>query len=110
MTGGSAIILGNIGDNFGAGMTGGFAFIYSNQKNLPEMMNKENIDTYQIVDENWKNYLFKILEDFHKQTKSKRAAFIIENFDQEISKFVHIVPDEVIDKLSFPIKEKSKIA
>ena len=47
---------------------------------------------------------------FHKQTKSKRAAFIIENFDQEISKFVHIVPDEVIDKLSFPIKEKSKIA
>ena len=110
MTGGSAIILGNIGDNFGAGMTGGSAFIYSNQKNLPEMMNKENIDTYQIVDENWKNYLFKILEDFHKQTKSKRAAFIIENFDQEISKFIHVVPDEVIDKLSFPIKEKSKIA
>jgi glutamate synthase (NADPH/NADH) large chain len=73
-------------------------------------MNKENIDTYQIVDENWKNYLFKILEDFLKQTKSKRAAFIIENFDQEISKFVHVVPDEVIDKLSFPIKEKYKIA
>ena len=110
MTGGSAIILGNIGDNFGAGMTGGSAFIYSDQKNLLEMMNKENIDTYQIVDENWKNYLFKILEDFHKQTKSKRAAFITENFDQEISKFVHVVPDEVIDKLSFPIKEKSKIA
>ena len=60
--------------------------------------------------ENWKSYLFKILEDFHKQTKSKRAAFIIENFDQEISKFVHVVPDEVIDKLSFPIKEKYKIA
>jgi glutamate synthase (NADPH/NADH) large chain len=34
MTGGEAVILGNIGDNFGAGMTGGSAFIYSDQKNL----------------------------------------------------------------------------
>ena len=100
------IILGSIGDNFGAGMTGGSAFIYSEQTNLLDMMNKENIDTYQVMDENWKNYLFKILVDFNKQTKSKRAAFIIENFDQEISKFVHVVPDEVIDKLSFPVTRK----
>ena len=49
MTGGSAIILGSIGDNFGAGMTGGSAFIYSEQTNLLEMMNKENIDTYQVI-------------------------------------------------------------
>ena len=110
MTGGSAIILGNIGDNFGAGMTGGLAFIYSNQKNLPEMMNKENVDTYQVVDNNWKDFLFKILVDFNKQTKSKRAAFIIENFNQEISNFVHVVPDEVVDKLSFPVTAEHKIA
>ena len=75
-----------------------------------EMMNKENIDTYHVMDENWKNYLFNTLVDFNKQTKSKRAAFIIENFDQEITKFVHVVPDEVIDKLSFPVKENHKIA
>jgi glutamate synthase (NADPH/NADH) large chain len=110
MTGGSAIILGNIGDNFGAGMTGGSAFIYSNQKNLPEMLNKENVDTYQVVDNNWKDFLFKILLDFNKQTKSKRAAFIIENFNQEISNFVHVVPDEVVDKLSFPVTAEHKIA
>ena len=110
MTGGSAIILGNIGDNFGAGMTGGSAFIYSNQKNLPEMLNKENVDTYQVVDNNWKDFLFKVLVDFNKQTKSKRGAFIIENFNQEISNFVHVVPDEVVDKLSFPVTSEHKIA
>jgi glutamate synthase (NADPH/NADH) large chain len=110
MTGGSAIILGSIGDNFGAGMTGGSAFIYSDQKNLIEMMNKENIDTYQVIDEGWKNFLLKILVDFNKQTKSKRAAYIIENFDQELSKFIHVVPDEVLDKLNFPVTEKYKIA
>ena len=49
-------------------------------------------------------------KDFNKQTKSKRAAFIIENFDQEVSKFIHVVSDEVIDKLIFPVTEKHKIA
>ena len=90
-----------------------FVKIFNNFKQitLPVFINNlVSIDIYQIIDENWKNYLFKILEDFHKQTKSKRAAFIIENFDQEISKFVHVVPNEVIDKLNFPVKEIYKIA
>ena len=34
MTGGTAVILGDVGDNFGAGMTGGMAFIYDKNKNL----------------------------------------------------------------------------
>ena len=110
MTGGEVVILGNIGDNFGAGMTGGSAFIYSDQKNLTEMMNKETIQAYQILDENWKKYLFKLLTSFYKETKSKRASYIIENFDQEISKFIHVVPNEVVDKLNYPVIEQHKIA
>ena len=34
MTGGTAIILGQVGDNFGAGMTGGMAFVYDKENNL----------------------------------------------------------------------------
>ena len=110
MTGGEAVILGNIGDNFGAGMTGGSAFIYSDQDNILERMNKETIQAYQIKDDNWKSYMFDLLNDFVKKTKSKRAKFIIENFDQEITKFIHVVPYEVINKLSFPVVEQHKIA
>ncbi len=110
MTGGEVVILGNIGDNFGAGMTGGSAFIYSDQKNLSEMMNKETIQSYQILDENWKKYLFKLLTNFSEETKSKRASYIIENFEQEISKFIHVVPNEVVDKLNYPVIEQHKIA
>jgi glutamate synthase (NADPH/NADH) large chain len=73
-------------------------------------MNKETIQAYQIKDDNWKSYMFDLLNDFVKQTKSKRAQFIIENFDQEITKFIHVVPDEVINKLSFPVVEQHKIA
>jgi glutamate synthase (NADPH/NADH) large chain len=110
MTGGEVVILGNIGDNFGAGMTGGSAFIYSDQKNLTEMMNKETIQAYQILEENWKKYLYKLLTSFSKETKSKRASYIIENFEQEISKFIHVVPNEVVDKLNYPVIEQHKIA
>ena len=57
------------------------------------------------------NYSFnRFLKDFYKETKSKRAEFIIENYDSEIKKFAHVVPDEVIDKLEFPVTKKSKIA
>ena len=110
MTGGEAIILGNIGDNFGAGMTGGSAFIYSDQNNLTDMMNKETIQAYQIEDNNWKVYLLNLLKKFNNETGSKRSSYIIENYEQEITKFVHVVPNEVIDKLNYPVIEQHKIA
>ena len=110
MTGGSAIILGDVGDNFGAGMTGGSAFIYSEQKNISDLMNMETIGLYEVDNKEWKNHLLDLLKDFYKETKSKRAEFIIENYDSEIKKFAHVVPDEVIDKLEFPVTKKSKIA
>ena len=110
MTGGSAIILGDIGDNFGAGMTGGCAFIYSEQNNISDLMNMETIGLYQIENIEWKKHLLKLLKDFQKETKSKRAEYIIENFDSEVQKFFHVVPDEVINKLEYPITKKSKIA
>ena len=68
---------------------------------------KENAKRYQ---ENWKKYLFKLLTNFCKETKSKRASYIIENFEQEISKFIHVVPNEVVDKLNYPVIEQHKIA
>ena len=110
MTGGTVVILGNIGDNFGAGMTGGSAFIYSEQKNLSEMLNKETIGLYNIENNKWKEHLLNLLINFYNETKSKRAEFIIENYEFEIKKFAHVVPDEVIDKLKFPVSNKPKIA
>ena len=110
MTGGSAIILGDVGDNFGAGMTGGSAFIYSEQKNISDLMNMETIGLYEVDNKEWQSHLLDLLKDFYKETKSKRAEFIIENYDSEIKKFAHVVPDEVIDKLEFPVTKKSKIA
>ncbi len=110
MTGGTAIILGNIGDNFGAGMTGGSAFIYNDQKNIDDMLNKDTISTYELFNPEWKNYLLILLKDFYKETQSKRAEYLIENFERESSKIIHVVPNEVLNKLEFTVTSSSKIA
>ena len=73
-------------------------------------MNNETINAYLIRDEVWKNYLLSLLREFVKETKSKRANYIVENFEQEILKFIHIVPDEVVNKLKHPVVEKNMIA
>ena len=39
MTGGSVVVLGNVGDNFAAGMTGGMAFIYDKTKEFEKKVN-----------------------------------------------------------------------
>ena len=41
---------------------------------------------------------------------AEEAVDIIENYHSEIKKIAHVVPDEVIDKLEFPVTKKSKIA
>ena len=110
MTGGSAIILGDIGDNFGAGMTGGYAFVYSKQKNLFNLVNKESVGLYSVLDNNWQQHLLDQLKIFHKETCSVKALNIIENFQSEVLNFIHIVPDEVKSKLLFSVESKDKIA
>jgi len=40
MTGGKVVVLGSVGDNFGAGMTGGMAYIYDEQIIPKEMLNR----------------------------------------------------------------------
>ena len=55
MTGGVALILGNIGKNFGAGMSGGIAYVYGNK--FPNNYNKSSIDFIEKSDyyviKNW---------------------------------------------------------
>ena len=59
MTGGTAIILGQVGDNFGAGMTGGMAFIYDEKNNFENFANPSSIIWQKIETDYWKEYVYK---------------------------------------------------
>ena len=109
MTGGTAIILGQIGDNFGAGMTGGMAFIYDQKNDFENYVNPSSIMWQLIETDYWKKFLKENLKDFFKETNSIIAKKILENFDIELKKFKQVCPIEMLDKLDNPITLKPKI-
>ncbi len=107
MTGGTAIILGQIGDNFGAGMTGGMAFVYDKEDNLADFANPSSIIWQPVETDYWKNFLKENLKEFFNETKSILAKSILDNFEKELKKFKQICPIEMLDKLENPITLKS---
>ena len=107
MTGGTAIILGQVGDNFGAGMTGGMAFIYDEKNNFKNYANPGSIIWQPIETEYWKKYLKELLIEFQKETKSKTAKRILDNFDRNIDNFIQVCPIEMLDKLKNPLSFKA---
>ncbi len=95
MTGGVAVILGKTGVNFGAGMTGGKAFVYDLEGNFYEKVNPELVEALRIDTDEWDTEMFELkalLKDYAKKTGSKRAEFILENFRTEIRKFWMVAP------------------
>jgi glutamate synthase (NADPH/NADH) large chain len=109
MTGGTVVILGEVGDNFAAGMTGGMAFIYDKSKEFEKKVNQESVVWQTIETEYWINLLKKLVLEHSKETNSSISKNIILNFDQEIKNFIQVCPKEMIDKLENPITFKSSI-
>jgi len=109
MTGGTAIILGEVGDNFGAGMTGGMAFVYDKKDNFENFVNPTSIIWQQVETDFWKSFLKEKLNEFLKETSSVVAKHILNDFDSELKNFKQICPIEMLDKLDNPITLKPTI-
>ncbi|MFK8102608.1 MAG: glutamate synthase large subunit [Saprospiraceae bacterium] len=94
MTGGSVVVLGKIGRNFAAGMSGGFAFIYRNQDNLLAHINQDMV-LIESLDEEDKMWIQQKIKLHFKMTSSKAAFNILSNWKTEQSNFVKIFPKEL---------------
>jgi glutamate synthase (NADPH/NADH) large chain len=109
MTGGTIVILGEVGDNFGAGMTGGIAFIHDPKNEFEKRANPDSIVWQCPETEYWKNYLKNLIQEHFNETNSILSKRIIENFDKEILNFIQVCPKEMLDKLENPISLKPAI-
>jgi glutamate synthase (NADPH/NADH) large chain len=110
MTGGCVVILGKVGDNFGAGMTGGMAFVYDPNQEFENYANSGSIVWQEPETEYWKNYLKNLITQHFKETESKIASRLIENFNNEVKKFQQICPKEMLSKLTHPLSLKKNIS
>jgi glutamate synthase (NADPH/NADH) large chain len=109
MTGGCVVILGKIGDNFAAGMTGGMAFVYDPKEEFKNYVNPNSVIWQKLETDYWKNYLKNLINEHFKETKSKIAFEILENFNHEVKKFKQICPIEMLDKLTNPLSLKTRV-
>ncbi len=109
MTGGAVVILGDVGDNFAAGMTGGMGFVYDKNKLFSKKVNSETV-VWQIPETDyWKDYLKSLISEHLKYTESEISRTILDNFQNELPNFLQVCPKEMLDKLDNPITLKSII-
>ena len=94
MTGGVITVLGATGVNFGAGMTGGFAYVFDREGVFQDRCNHDvdfhRIDTEET--EEHRNYLLQKLQDFVAATGSAYGQSILDGFDNQLKHFWLIKP------------------
>jgi glutamate synthase (NADPH/NADH) large chain len=95
MTGGVVAVLGATGYNFGAGMTGGFAYVLDQDRTFSDKYNHELVELTRITHESfgpYRNHLEALIEEFVTATSSRWGQEILDNFDDFINKFWLVKP------------------
>jgi len=98
MTGGIVAILGNTGVNFGAGMTGGIAFVYDQNREFIDKLNQELVIAVRVdIDEmdEAKHFLKKLLRTHINETNSLKAKNILEDFRHNVRDFWMVMPKDM---------------
>lgn len=95
MTGGLVTILGATGSNFGAGMTGGFAYVLDLDRNFVDRYNHELVEIQRIHSgymEEYRNHLHQVIEEFCRETNSDWGWQLLDEFSDYIGKFWLVKP------------------
>ena len=95
MTGGQVVILGEVGANFGAGMTGGFSYVLDEKRSFFDKCNRELINLDRVLSETMdphRQNLKLLIEEHYKNTKSMKAKEILEDFERYLPNFWLVSP------------------
>ena len=110
MTGGRVVVLGPVGRNFAAGMSGGIAYVWDPEEKFEKYVNREMVEIEDMVDEKDIEELKILIENHVTHTGSKRGAFILSNWDKQIKNFLKIIPGEYKKALARLAEESSSLA
>lgn len=94
MTGGRVVVIGKTGKNFAAGMSGGVAYVLDEDRDLYTKLNKELVQFSEVSEKYDIIELKSLIEEHLKNTDSKRAKTILDNFDEYLPKFKKIIPHD----------------
>ncbi len=84
MTGGRAVILGETGRNFAAGMSGGIAYVLDEQGKFPPLVNREMVELEDLSDPSRSADRLDLVRKHVEYTDSARGRYVLDNWDQLI--------------------------
>ena len=103
MTGGRVVVLGETGINFGAGMSGGIAYVYDPFQRFDDRCNLEMVDLELVKEQADIEELKTLIQNHYKYTKSRKANEILIDWEEHLPYFVKVFPMEyrkVLGKMS----------
>ncbi len=93
MTGGTAIILGETGRNFAAGMSGGIAYVLDVDGRFPKLVNQEMVDL-EPLDDNDLQFVREMIGRHVQYTGSSRGQWVLDDWDELSAKLVKVMPTD----------------
>ncbi|MDR3062128.1 MAG: glutamate synthase large subunit, partial [Dysgonamonadaceae bacterium] len=94
MTGGRTVVLGSVGKNFAAGMSGGLAYVLNMEENFDYFCNMEMIELSLIEDKADNNELYQLIANHYHYSQSPLAKRILENWEEYLKHFIKVTPIE----------------
>ncbi|WP_419532780.1 glutamate synthase-related protein, partial [Akkermansia sp.] len=95
MTGGRVAVLGKVGVNFAAGMTGGLAYVYDADNDFDQKCNLGSVDLETVLPHSADEAeLLQLIYEHYMATKSRRACDLLNNWPEERGKFIKVFPVE----------------
>ena len=108
MTGGCAVILGKVGKNFAAGMSGGVAYVLDEDRDLYMKVNKAMVTLEEVTNKYDVQELKDMIQEHVAYTNSERGKQILDNFEQYLPKFKKIIPNDYKKMLSMIVQMEEK--
>ena len=107
MTGGLVAVLGPTGSNFGAGMTGGFAYVLDQDNSFVDRYNHELVEIQRVHSgymEEYRNHLHRVIEEFCRETNSDWGWRLLDDFPDYVGRFWLVKPkaadlESMLDRL-----------
>ena len=93
MTGGRVVVLGPTGRNFGAGMSGGIAYVYDPDDAFPSLVNYEMVELEPLDDDD-REWLRATVERHHEATGSRVAERLLDQWESEVEAFRKVMPKD----------------
>lgn len=98
MTGGVVVMLGSVGRNVGAGMTGGIGYFYDEDGSFQDNVNMEIVKVQRVQTAEGEAQLKHMIERHYEKTGSEKAEEILNNWDEDLGKFWQVYPPSEANK------------